>query len=62
MPKASYTVGTMSETWAYWWRISPLALMPAGQWTTIGSDEPPSQVWRLNILLGVLNANAQPIE
>ena len=50
MPKISYTVGTMSEQWTYWWRIAPLVVMPAGQWTISGSRRPPSQVWRLNIL------------
>ena len=32
----------MSVQWWYWWRISPRALMPFGQWMTIGSQVPPA--------------------
>ena len=41
MPRHSRIVGTMSMTWWYWSRTSPLALMPLGQWITIGSQMPP---------------------
>ena len=41
MPSASSTVGTMSMAWAYWVRISPLAVMPLGQATMKGSAVPP---------------------
>jgi hypothetical protein len=40
-PIASSTVGTMSMTCAYWWRISPLPLIPFGQCTMKGSATPP---------------------
>jgi hypothetical protein len=33
--------GTMSMAWAYWLRTSPLAWIPAGQWTMMGSLMPP---------------------
>ena len=41
MPSRSSTVGTMSMMCAYWVRTSPLAVMPAGQWTMNGSLAPP---------------------
>ena len=40
-PSRSSTVGTMSMMCAYWVRTSPFALMPFGQCTMNGSDEPP---------------------
>jgi hypothetical protein len=38
---ASKIVGTMSMTWWNWVRSSPFALIPLGQWTTIGLRVPP---------------------
>ena len=32
----------MSVTWWYWWRISPFAAIPFGQWITSGSQVPPA--------------------
>ena len=34
-------VGATSMTWWNWWRTSPLALMPAGQWTIVPLRVPP---------------------
>ena len=52
----------MSVEWWYWWRTCPLALIPVGQWMTIGSQVPPENCeYRLNIWNGVLKATAQPV-
>ena len=40
-PAASSTVGAMSITWANCERISPFALMPLGQCTTVPFRVPP---------------------
>ena len=40
-PAASSTVGATSMTWWNWVRISPLALMPFGQWTIVPLRVPP---------------------
>ncbi len=40
-PSTSRTVGTRSIAWWYWWRISPLDFIPAGQETMHGSLVPP---------------------
>ena len=50
----------MSTAWAYWVRISPLALMPFGQWTMNGSVTPPRNVSRFQRRNGVLPAHVQP--
>ena len=61
MPTAFKMVGTMSITWWNWWRISPFALIPRGQWTTSGLRVPPKCVYCLHSLKGVLPASAHPI-
>ncbi len=55
-------VGTTSETLVNWCRIVPRceASMPAGQWTTSGTCTPPSWVFCLYHLNGVLPHWAQP--
>ena len=40
-PAASSTVGATSITCVNWVRISPRALMPAGQWTIVPLRVPP---------------------
>ena len=60
---ASSAVGATSMTWWNCERISPLALMPVGQWTTIPLRVPPK--WEATCLVhwnGVLPASAQPME
>ncbi len=59
---ASSTVGATSTTWWNWLRISPLALMPLGQWSTMPLRVPPK--WLATCLVhwkGVLPAQAQPM-
>ena len=61
MPAASSTVGAMSTTCWNWLRISPLALMRAGQLTTSGLRVPPKlEATCLVHMNGVLPATAQP--
>ena len=58
---ASRIVGTTSMTWWNWVRSSPFALMPLGQWTTIGLRVPPK--WLATCLVhwnGASIAQAQP--
>ena len=58
---ASSIVGTTSITWWNWVRISPFALIPLGQWTTIGLRVPPK--WLATCLVhwkGASIAHAQP--
>ena len=58
---ASRIVGTTSMTWWNWVRISPFALIPLGQWTTIGLRVPPK--WLATCLVhwnGASIAHAQP--
>ena len=50
----------MSMMCAYWFRTSPLALMPAGQETMNGSQAPPRYVSRFQRRNGVLPALVQP--
>ena len=40
-PRTSRMVGTMSIAWWYWSRISPRAVVPAGQEMMHGSAVPP---------------------
>ena len=60
-PATSRTVGATSMTWENCERISPLALMPFGQWTTVPLRVPPQ--WEATCLVhwhGVFIACAQP--
>ena len=49
MPAASRIVGATSMTWENCERISPLALMPFGQWTTVPLRVPPK--WEATCLV-----------
>ena len=61
IPAASSTVGAMSTTWWNWLRISPLALMRAGQVMTSGLRVPPKLAATCLVHMnGVLPATAQP--
>ncbi len=60
MPRASSTVGTMSMMWAYWVRISPCAVILAGQDTMHGSVVPPRYVSRFQRRKGVFPAFVHP--
>ena len=61
-PTASRIVGTMSIRWWYWRRISPFAVMPFGQCTTIPAMlPPPCAIW-MHHVAGVEPATAQPTE
>ena len=54
-------VGATSMTWPNWVRISPLALMPFGQWTTMPLRVPPKSEATCFIQpKGELRATAQP--
>ena len=60
-PAASRTVGATSMTWQNWLRISPLALIPAGQWTIVPLRVPPQcEATCLVHWYGVSMACAQP--
>ena len=41
IPATSSTVAATSITWLNWERTSPLALIPAGQWTIVPLRVPP---------------------
>src|SRR5271169_6204001 len=58
----SSVVGTRSIAWTNWWRMSPFALMPLGQWTMHRSEVPPRATSLFQRLKGVLVAQAQPHE
>src|SRR5262249_58305471 len=58
----SSTVGTRSMAWMNWWRMSPRALMPLGQWTMHRSEVPPRATTSFQRRNGVLVAHAQPHE
>ena len=53
-------VGTMSLTWWNWSRTAPPSAIRAGQCTMSGTWTPPSWVFCLYHLNGVLPAWAQP--
>ena len=54
-------VGATSMTWWNWLRISPLALMPVGQWTIVPLRVPPQcEATCLVHWYGVSMACAQP--
>ena len=38
---ASSRIGATSMTWWNWWRVSPLAAIPLGQWMMVGLRVPP---------------------
>ena len=40
-PAASSTVGATSMTWWNWWRSSPFAAKPPGQWRIVPLRVPP---------------------
>ena len=42
MPSSSYTVGTTSTAWTYWWRTSLDASICSGHAMNIMSATPPS--------------------
>ena len=48
-PAASRIVGATSMTWQNWLRISPLALIPLGQWTMVPLRVPPQ--WEATCLV-----------
>ena len=60
-PAASRTVGATSITWWNWWRTSPPAWMPSGQWTIVPLRVPPQcEATCLVHWYGVSIACAQP--
>ena len=61
IPAASRIVGATSMTWLNCERISPLALMPFGQWTMVPLRVPPQcEATCLVHWYGVFIACAQP--
>ena len=61
IPAASRIVGATSMTWLNCERISPFALMPFGQWTTVPLRVPPQcDATCLVHWYGVFIACAQP--